>query len=86
METVIQKFKEAKSNLATLKKLGASLIHGVGATEMKRHPELRERRFDRNMSNFPHAGFYGKEDNNQLIGMHRSLVEGFFGNARGQEQ
>ncbi|KDO59234.1 hypothetical protein CISIN_1g0051812mg, partial [Citrus sinensis] len=34
---------------------------------MKRHPELRERSVDRIIFNFPHAGFSGKEDNNQLI-------------------
>ncbi|GAY47795.1 hypothetical protein CUMW_107100 [Citrus unshiu] len=41
---------------------------------MKRHPELRERSVDRIIFNFPHAGFSGKEDNNQLIQSERSVV------------
>lgn len=82
-ETVVKKFKEARSNLDTLKKLGASIIHGVDATEMKEHSELSKRKFDRIIFNFPHAGFHGKEEDDEVIRMHMSLVEGFFRNASG---
>ncbi|KAH9804398.1 Heavy metal-associated isoprenylated plant protein 41 [Citrus sinensis] len=69
-------------------KLGASILHGVDATEMKEHPQFSKRKFDRIIFNFPHAGFYGKEEDDEVIGelpgeMHMSLVEGFFRNASG---
>ena len=66
-ETVIQKFEEARSNFDTLKKLGASILHGVDATKMKEHPELSKRKFDRIIFNFPHAGFHGREDDDELF-------------------
>ncbi|KAI3434032.1 DUF2431 domain-containing protein [Psidium guajava] len=80
-DDLIRKYKKAKSNLGKLKKLGASLLHGVDATLMTLHADLRVRKFDRIIFNFPHAGFRGKEDNVQLINMHRELVHGFFHNA-----
>ncbi|KAK5845006.1 uncharacterized protein LOC108482069 isoform X2 [Gossypium arboreum] len=50
---------------------------------MKHHTDLANRKFDRIIFNFPHAGFYGKEDNPHMIQMHRNLVQGFFRSARG---
>ncbi|GAY47802.1 hypothetical protein CUMW_107150 [Citrus unshiu] len=64
-ETVIPKIKEARSNLDTLRKLGASILHGVDATEMKEHPQFSKRKFDRIIFNFPHAGFHGKEEDDE---------------------
>ncbi|OMP06958.1 hypothetical protein COLO4_07755 [Corchorus olitorius] len=81
-DVLIKKYKNAKSNLENLKKLGASLLHEVDATKMKLHTDLAKRKFDRIIFNFPHAGFHGKEDNVHLIEMHRTLVRGFFRNAR----
>ncbi|KAK3424664.1 hypothetical protein EUGRSUZ_F01443 [Eucalyptus grandis] len=80
-DALIRKYEKAKSNLGKLKKLGASLLHGVDATKLKYHPDLRVRKFDRIIFNFPHAGFLGKENNVQLIDMHRILMNGFFRNA-----
>ncbi|KAK1583355.1 hypothetical protein Q3G72_022966 [Acer saccharum] len=80
-DTVIQNYKKAKSNLDTLEKLGAYVLHRVDATRMKLLPDLRMRKFDRIIFNFPHAGFLGKEDNPLVISMHRNLVYGFFKNA-----
>ncbi|KAF7141674.1 hypothetical protein RHSIM_Rhsim06G0233400 [Rhododendron simsii] len=78
-----KKYKQVKSNLVKLVKLGAYLLHEVDATSMKLHTDLQMRKFDRIIFNFPHAGFYGKEDNKDLIKMHREIVHGFFRNARG---
>ncbi|CAK8565796.1 unnamed protein product [Lathyrus sativus] len=78
---VTKKYKNAKSNLEELQKLGAYLLHGVDATQMKFHPDLKMWRFDRIIFNFPHAGFHGKEDNLMMIKMHMDLVFGFFKNA-----
>ncbi|XP_019196226.1 PREDICTED: uncharacterized protein At4g26485-like isoform X1 [Ipomoea nil] len=82
-DMVTKKYKNAKSNLEKLWHLGATILHEVNAIKMKQHTDLRMRKFDRIMFNFPHAGFYGKEDNIHLIQMHRNLISGFFRNASG---
>ncbi|KAA3467248.1 heavy metal-associated isoprenylated plant protein 41-like [Gossypium australe] len=82
-DILMKKYKNASSNLENLEKLGACLLHEVDATKMKHHPDLANRKFDRIIFNFPHAGFYGKEDNPHMIQMHRNLVQGFFRSARG---
>ncbi|WOH00794.1 hypothetical protein DCAR_0520169 [Daucus carota subsp. sativus] len=82
-DDVIKKYKNGDSNLSILEKLGASHLHEVDATKMKFHSDLKMRKFDRIIFNFPHAGFYGKEDNRHLIGMHKKLLNGFFRNASG---
>ncbi|KAG4214074.1 hypothetical protein ERO13_A01G098900v2 [Gossypium hirsutum] len=82
-DTLMKKYKNAISNLENLEKLGACLLHEVDATKMKHHTDLANRKFDRIIFNFPHAGFYGKEDNPHMIQMHRNLVQGFFRSARG---
>ncbi|XP_023645890.1 heavy metal-associated isoprenylated plant protein 41 isoform X2 [Capsella rubella] len=66
-DNVVRKYKKARSNLETLKRLGAFLLHGVDATTLQYHPDLRYRRFDRIIFNFPHAGFHGKETDSSLI-------------------
>ncbi|RDX78044.1 Heavy metal-associated isoprenylated plant protein 41, partial [Mucuna pruriens] len=81
VDDVIKMYKHAKSNLDNLHKLGACLLHGVDATKMKLHSDLKMQRFDRVIFNFPHAGFHGREDNTLLIKMHKGLVLGFFKNA-----
>ncbi|KAJ8754828.1 hypothetical protein K2173_015340 [Erythroxylum novogranatense] len=78
---LIKKYKKVESNLETLKYLGASVLHGVDATQMQRHESLRMHKFDRIVFNFPHAGFHGREDNPGVIEMHRNLLRGFFSNA-----
>ncbi|KFK35567.1 hypothetical protein AALP_AA4G007500 [Arabis alpina] len=80
-DDVVRKYKNARSNLETLKRLGASLYHGVDATKLHFHPDLHFRRFDRIIFNFPHAGFHGKEADPRLIRKHRELVFGFFRSA-----
>ncbi|CAD5315663.1 unnamed protein product [Arabidopsis thaliana] len=80
-DVVVRKYKKARSNLKTLKRLGALLLHGVDATTLHFHPDLRYRRFDRVIFNFPHAGFHGRESDSSLIRKHRELVFGFFNGA-----
>ncbi|KAK1415469.1 hypothetical protein QVD17_31251 [Tagetes erecta] len=53
----------------------------VDAMTMKHHPDLRNRKFDRIVYNFPHAGFCGDERNLRVINKHRNLVGGFFENS-----
>ncbi|KAI3901551.1 hypothetical protein MKW92_005148 [Papaver armeniacum] len=71
-DVVIKNYPDAKSNLESLRELGASIMHGVDATKMKQFPDLRRRRFDRIIYNFPHAGFYGKENDVRMINFHIS--------------
>ncbi|RLN35747.1 hypothetical protein C2845_PM03G00980 [Panicum miliaceum] len=49
--------------------------------ELKLHTDLKMRRFDRVVFNFPHAGFKGKEDQPHMINSHRGLVKDFFRSA-----
>lgn len=66
-DALIKMYKKANSNLEKLRRLGASLMHGVDATRMKFHAYLSMGKFDRIIFNFPHAGFHGKEDNILMI-------------------
>ncbi|CAM0951898.1 unnamed protein product [Alopecurus aequalis] len=77
-----RKYGRAETNVTELKRLGATVLHGVDAKEMKLHPCLKTRRFNRIVFNFPHAGFKGKEDHLHVINAHKQLVHGFFANAR----
>lgn len=65
--SLTKKYKKARSNLVKLQKLGAFLLHEVDATKMKLHTDLKMRKFDRIIFNFPHAGFHGREDNPLII-------------------
>ncbi|XP_051188315.1 uncharacterized protein [Lolium perenne] len=76
------KYGKAEANVTELKRLGATVLHGVDAKTMKLHSCLKMRRFDRIVFNFPHAGFKGKEDQLHVINAHKQLVHGFFANAR----
>ncbi|XP_026453102.1 heavy metal-associated isoprenylated plant protein 41-like isoform X1 [Papaver somniferum] len=80
-DVLIKNYQDAKSNLESLRKLGATIMHGVDATRMKLYPDLQRRKFDRVIYNFPHAGFHGKEDQVHMIKMHKDLIGGFFRNA-----
>lgn len=62
-----KKYGDAESNVAELKRLKATVLHGIDAKLMKLHPSLKMRRFDRIVFNFPHAGFNGKEDHPLVI-------------------
>ncbi|XP_009605900.1 uncharacterized protein At4g26485-like [Nicotiana tomentosiformis] len=81
-DEVIKMYKNGKLNLEKLKSLEGTVLHGVDATKMQLHPDLANRKFDRLIFNFPHAGFHGSENNNRLIHLHRNLVVKFFGSAR----
>ncbi|CAM0878623.1 unnamed protein product [Alopecurus aequalis] len=76
------KYGKAESNVRELKRLGATVLHGVDAKTMKLHSYLEMRRFDRIVFNFPHAGFKGREHWRHVIKAHKQLVHGFFANAR----
>ncbi|CAD6224497.1 unnamed protein product [Miscanthus lutarioriparius] len=76
------KYRNAGSNIMELKRFGARVLHGVDVETMKLHNDLKNRRFDRVVFNFPHAGFRGGECEVHMINSHKELVSGFFSNAR----
>ncbi|XP_010942696.1 heavy metal-associated isoprenylated plant protein 41 [Elaeis guineensis] len=80
-DVVVVKYAKAKTHLESLEKMGATILHGVDATKMKLHTDLKMHKFDRIVFNFPHAGFKGREEQMKLINLHRKLVQGFFKNA-----
>ncbi|XP_019070558.1 25S rRNA (uridine(2634)-N(3))-methyltransferase [Solanum lycopersicum] len=81
-DEVIKMYKNGQSNLEKLKSLGGTVLHGVDATEIQLHTDLSNQKFDRIIYNFPHAGFYGSEDRDHVIQMHKNLVGSFFGSAK----
>ncbi|CAL5073746.1 unnamed protein product [Urochloa decumbens] len=81
-EALKGKYSKAESNIMEMKRLGATVLHGVDAKKMRFHTDLMKSRFDRIVFNFPHAGFKGKEDDMHMINLHKQLLWGFFINAR----
>ncbi|KAK4278243.1 hypothetical protein QN277_016112 [Acacia crassicarpa] len=81
VDEVVRKYKKGMPNLVALRNLGAYVLHEVDATQMKSHPDLKMRRFDRIIFNFPHAGFHGREGSFSMIQKHKDLIRGFFKNA-----
>ncbi|GJN33675.1 hypothetical protein PR202_gb22296 [Eleusine coracana subsp. coracana] len=87
------KYSKAESNIMELKRLGATVLHGVDVKTMTFHTDLKNRWFDRIVFNFPHASFKGKEDDLHVIKYvpyhylcfchsHKELMWYFFYNAR----
>uniref|UniRef100_A0A804LKM3 25S rRNA (uridine-N(3))-methyltransferase BMT5-like domain-containing protein n=1 Tax=Zea mays TaxID=4577 RepID=A0A804LKM3_MAIZE len=76
------KYSKAEANIVILKRLGAMVLHGVDAKRMRFHTDLKNRRFDHIVFNFPRGGFRGKENDLRMIDLHKELVWGFFRNAR----
>uniref|UniRef100_A0A7N2LJR9 25S rRNA (uridine-N(3))-methyltransferase BMT5-like domain-containing protein n=1 Tax=Quercus lobata TaxID=97700 RepID=A0A7N2LJR9_QUELO len=82
-DVLMENYEDAKWNLENLEKLGASLLHGVDATKLKLHSDLRGRKFDRIIFNFLMQGTMEMKAHTRVIKMHRNLVHGFFSSARG---
>ncbi|OEL33032.1 Uncharacterized protein BAE44_0005949, partial [Dichanthelium oligosanthes] len=81
-EALKNKYGRAESNIMHLKRLGATVLHGIDVKTMKFHTDLKNRRFDRIVYNFPHASFKGKEYEVHMINLHKKLVRRYFHNAR----
>lgn len=60
-------YRQAESNVKELKRMGATVVHGVDVKTMKRHVDLKFNRFHRIIFNFPHAGFIGEETQAHMI-------------------
>ncbi|KAL5581664.1 hypothetical protein UlMin_014106 [Ulmus minor] len=74
--------RSCEQHLTELKRRGCLVLHQVNVKDMKRHPKLKDMKFDVVIFNFPHAGHVGyNESDYRLIKMHRDLIRAFFGNA-----
>jgi len=73
-EVLLGKYSEAESNVMKLKSLETTVLHGIDVKTMKSHSDLKNRRFDRIVFNFPHAGFKGREDQVHMIKYVHHLV------------
>ncbi|XP_042518310.1 heavy metal-associated isoprenylated plant protein 41-like [Macadamia integrifolia] len=76
------KHPTARANLEELEKLGCIILHEVDCHTMNRHPFLKTMKFDRIIFNFPHAGFYQSELEQEQIELHQEVMKGFFRSAR----
>lgn len=66
-DDLVMKYSRAISNVAKLRRLGATVLHGVDATVMARDHRLAMQKLDRVVFNFPDAGFDGYETNWLII-------------------
>uniref|UniRef100_A0ACD5Y0T2 Uncharacterized protein n=1 Tax=Avena sativa TaxID=4498 RepID=A0ACD5Y0T2_AVESA len=80
-EALSGKCGKAESNILLLKMMGATILHGIDVKTMKLHTDLKMRRFDRIIFNFPHACFKGKEGHVDVTNTHKKLVSDFLHNA-----
>jgi 25S rRNA (uracil2634-N3)-methyltransferase len=78
VEVLIGKYSDAESNTKKLKRLETTVLHGIDVKRMKFHTDLMNRRFDRIVFNFPHAGFKGKEDDMHMIKYVHHFITYFF--------
>ncbi|KAG6755471.1 hypothetical protein POTOM_041297 [Populus tomentosa] len=75
------KYSRAATNLRELEELGCTIMHGVDAHTMSKHPLLNQKLFDRIVYNFPATALKRSESNTRQIEKHQRLVEGFLGSA-----
>ncbi|XP_031407168.1 uncharacterized protein At4g26485-like isoform X2 [Punica granatum] len=76
-----RKYSRASINLKELEDRGCTVLHGVNAHTMSKHPSLILKSFDCIVFNFPRAGFFYKEHDLQQIKIHQKLVKGFLKSA-----
>ncbi|XP_045791178.1 uncharacterized protein At4g26485-like [Trifolium pratense] len=81
-EYLVRKYRFASINLTELKDLGCTILHKVDVGNMVLHEHLKDKKLDRIIFNFPHAGFYYHEFHKRQIRLHRRLVRGFLQNGK----
>ncbi|WCJ19459.1 hypothetical protein M5689_001751 [Euphorbia peplus] len=82
---VKEKYPLGEMNLEELEDLGCTIIHGVDAHTMSKHPLLLDLQpFERIVFNYPHARIHDDiihESSPSQIKIHQKLVRGFLTNA-----
>ncbi|KAI9499219.1 hypothetical protein BDB00DRAFT_753377 [Zychaea mexicana] len=71
---------EAKSNVATLKELGVTVLFEIDGTKLRKYKDLRKNRYTKIIFNFPHAGA-GIKDQDHNIRANQKLLNEFFASA-----
>ncbi|CAK7323948.1 unnamed protein product [Dovyalis caffra] len=66
-ETMMLKYSKAATNLSELEELGCTIMHGVDAHTMNKHPLLNRKSFDRIVYNFPATALKMSESNTHQI-------------------
>lgn len=54
----LEKYPDAEEKIVVLREKGIKVLFGVDATKLEKCSALKERRFDKVVWNFPHAGFF----------------------------
>lgn len=76
-ETMMLKYSKSATNLTELEDLGCTIIHEVDVHNMRKHPLLKHKLFDRIVFNFPATALKWSESNVRQIEKHQRLVKGF---------
>ncbi|MCL7047743.1 hypothetical protein MKW94_000736 [Papaver nudicaule] len=83
-ETLNRRLPSSKQHTFDLWRLGCLVLHESDVHIMPEYPELVNRKFDRIIYNFPHAGHWPElhEKHPELIRRHKELLSGFFKRSR----
>ncbi|XP_075643308.1 uncharacterized protein At4g26485-like [Castanea sativa] len=83
-DTLLTKHWSCEPHLEDLERRGCLVLHEVDVYDMNQHPTLMSMKFDVIIFNFPHAGHFSWlcERDEELIEMHKELVQAFFDSAR----
>ncbi|KAD0157048.1 hypothetical protein E3N88_44697 [Mikania micrantha] len=70
-------------HLEELERLGCLLLYKIDVYKMHTHPNLKNKKFDIIIFNFPHAGHFDYlcERDTELIALHKGLVKAYFKSA-----
>ncbi|KAD4179042.1 hypothetical protein R6Q59_022583 [Mikania micrantha] len=82
-ELLLQYHWTSIPHLEELERLGCLLLYKIDVYKMHTHPNLKNKKFDIIIFNFPHAGHFDYlcEHDTELIAMHKELVEAYFKSA-----
>ncbi|KAI9209919.1 uncharacterized protein BJ171DRAFT_418261 [Polychytrium aggregatum] len=74
---VMEKYPDAARNIKAVADSGGAVLFGIDATKLEGYRKLRNKRFDKIVFNFPHAGA-GIKDQDRNIQINQELLSSFF--------
>ncbi|RIA86345.1 hypothetical protein C1645_727126 [Glomus cerebriforme] len=75
-----EKYDDAKDHIKSFIESGGQVIYEVDATQLEKCKLLKDKRFDKIVFNFPHAGL-GIKDQDRNILSNQKLIQAFFNSA-----
>lgn len=67
-EVLNQKYEdESKDNIQVIEELGGTVLFEVDATQLEKCKAIKQRKFSKIVFNFPHAGTYSRDDDNDFV-------------------